>query len=164
MTTRASRYKDRWIRCLWNCFEEFRDDMYESYLKHVEEFWEKDTTIDRIDVDWNYCKENCRRATYKQQSETNSKTHYLLYNWKIYNMLECSKASGVNISTLKHRVYRGITEETWLYSKEPIKKRNSIIGKYNEYRKRWWDLSYISFYKKNRIYKRPIWPDFITKL
>lgn len=68
---KAQAYKDywaRWIKCLWNSFEEFRDDMYESYIKHCEEFGSRQTTIDRIDVNWNYCKENCKRSTYLEQN------------------------------------------------------------------------------------------------
>lgn len=66
-----SRYWWRWI-CVcdeWNnSFEKFYEDMWGSYKKHVELFWEKNTQIDRIDVNWNYCKENCRRATIKEQA------------------------------------------------------------------------------------------------
>ena len=58
----------RWIKCKWNSFEEFRDDMYASYLCHSLEYWENQTTIDRINVNWNYCIENCRWATYKLQA------------------------------------------------------------------------------------------------
>ena len=54
------RYWWRWIKCLWKTFEEFYKDMWESYYKHVEEYWEKNTTIDRIDVDWHYCQNNNR--------------------------------------------------------------------------------------------------------
>ena len=49
---------DRWLK-----FENFRDDMYESYLAHVEEFGEKQTSIDRINNDGNYETSNCRWAT-----------------------------------------------------------------------------------------------------
>jgi hypothetical protein len=42
--------------------------MYESYIKHCEEFWKRQTTIDRIDVNWDYCKENCKRSTYLEQN------------------------------------------------------------------------------------------------
>ena len=41
--------------------------MWVSYKNHVDEYWEKDTTLDRIDVNWNYCKENCRSATRMEQ-------------------------------------------------------------------------------------------------
>lgn len=53
----------------WNTFENFRDDMYQSYLKHVEEFGRKDTSIDRLNNEGNYCLENCRWATKLEQSK-----------------------------------------------------------------------------------------------
>lgn len=58
----------KWIQVLWKDFKEFRDDMHDSYLEHVAIHWERNTTIDRIDSEWNYCKDNCRRATYQVQN------------------------------------------------------------------------------------------------
>ena len=60
-------YGGRGIKCEWKTFIEFRDDIYESYKEHLELFGKKNTTIDRIDVDGNYCKSNCRWATLLQQ-------------------------------------------------------------------------------------------------
>lgn len=67
-TVAYKNYWARWIKCLWKTFEEFRDDMYESYLKHCEKFGERQTTIDRIDNNWDYCKDNCKRSTYAEQN------------------------------------------------------------------------------------------------
>jgi hypothetical protein len=48
-------------------FENFYSDMYESYLEHVNEFGENQTTLDRIDVNGNYTPENCAWSTCKEQ-------------------------------------------------------------------------------------------------
>lgn len=79
-----NNYWWRWIKILWKDYWEFKQDMYDSYLKHVEEFWEKDTTIDRIDVNWDYCKENCRRATIHEQNNNKRTNKEVVYKWKKY--------------------------------------------------------------------------------
>jgi hypothetical protein len=51
----------------WDKFENFRDDMYESYLKHCEEFGVNNTSIDRINNNNDYEPLNCVWATCLEQ-------------------------------------------------------------------------------------------------
>jgi hypothetical protein len=53
---------DRWMEYL-----NFREDMYPSYINHVNQYGEKDTTLDRNNSDGNYCPDNCKWATLKEQ-------------------------------------------------------------------------------------------------
>lgn len=93
---RYNCYWWRWIKVERETFEEFKNDMYESYLEHCKEYWEKDTTLDRIDVNGNYCKENCRWATRYEQMNNTQKSKKVKYMWVEY----------LSVSDLCHKIWR----------------------------------------------------------
>lgn len=127
------RYGWRWIKFEWKNFEEFRKDMKDSYYEHVKKYWEKNTTIDRINVDWNYCKENCRRATRQEQYENMSNNHKVLYKWKEYpTIAKLCKEKWVNYRLVRDRLqwWRTIEDAVDLplipLWKKHVKKGNNI--------------------------------------
>jgi len=72
-------YKDYWWRWITydkrrEKFEEFYKDMWESYKEWL--------TIDRIDNNWNYCKENCRWVTNKENNNNRRDNVFITYKWK----------------------------------------------------------------------------------
>lgn len=76
-----SLYGWRWIKCDWKSYDEFKEDMYDSYIEHCKKFWEKQTSIDRLDNSKNYNKENCRWATWKEQNNNQSKSVKYSWHW-----------------------------------------------------------------------------------
>lgn len=65
-----SIYKDKGITVCerWRSFENFQEDMKESFEAHSEIHGESDTTLDRINGEKGYYPENCRWATHKVQA------------------------------------------------------------------------------------------------
>lgn len=74
----------RWIKVERETFSDFFNDMYESYVEFVKKHWTENTTIDRIDVNGNYNKENCRWLTMKDQQSWKRNNHRVVYKWKEY--------------------------------------------------------------------------------
>lgn len=87
-------WHDRGIKICdkWNDFEYFLKDMGKR---------PENTSLDRIDNNKNYCKENCRWASSKQQNR-NRRNNTL---FKDKTLSEWSELLGIKRSTLAQRIY-----------------------------------------------------------
>jgi len=87
-------YWGRWIKCEWNSVEEFYKDMWWSDNSLLE--------IDRIDNNGNYCKENCRWVTPKENC--NNKRNTLYYKWEPLSLV-CERLN-LNRDSIQSRLHR----------------------------------------------------------
>lgn len=97
-------YGGRGIKYLWETFEQFKTDMYDSYLKHVKEFGEDDTTIDRIDNNGHYCKENCKWSTRKEQSNNIRRNRKININGEVKNLCEWCETFNISSKLVSQRI------------------------------------------------------------
>ncbi|AXK21501.1 hypothetical protein [Bacillus sp. COPE52] len=105
----------------WSNFEQFKEDMYESYLKHCELHGDKNTSLERVDVDKGYSVNNCIWATFKQQANNrrpdiafkkrtlqerrnNGRTVYYEFNGGMKTLDDISVETGIPKGTLYHRI------------------------------------------------------------
>lgn len=114
----AHRYLKRGIKCEWNSFEEFYLDMNESYLKHVNLYGEKNTSIDRINNDGNYSKKNCKWSTSVEQNNNRSSNHLLDFEGKKQSIADWSRETGIPYNWIKLRIRRGWSVRKALTTKE----------------------------------------------
>jgi hypothetical protein len=99
------------ISCEWASFEDFYRDMGKSYNEHVLQYGEKDTTIERINSDKNYCLQNCRWATNAEQGRNTSQNRWLTYQGRTQCLTDWAKEVGLKKLTLHMRLYYGWTIE-----------------------------------------------------
>ena len=91
-------YWGRWIKNEWNTFEDFYEDMKDWYSDGL--------TIDRIDVNWNYCKENCRWSTMKEQQNNKRNNVLLTYKWITKNFEEWANIKWLTLDCIRKRYYK----------------------------------------------------------
>lgn len=104
-TVYFSRYGGRGIKIIWKSFDEFKDDMYNLYLKHCDEYGEKNTSIDRVNNNGNYSKENCRWATPIMQRNNQREWRKLItYKNKTLTSHQWSKITNIAVPTLLRRI------------------------------------------------------------
>jgi hypothetical protein len=100
-------YGGRGIKFLWSSKEEFFDDMLESFNEHVKKYGEKNTTLERIDVDGHYCKDNCRWATWKEQAINKRRSRRYFKYKRILEFLKKNQGIWVSGNDI-HALFSGI--------------------------------------------------------
>ena len=66
-----------------------------------------DCTIDRIDVNGNYCPENCRWVSLQEQSRNKRSTKWIEYEGETISLAEFCEKYGVSVSLASERLARG---------------------------------------------------------
>ena len=84
---------DKWLK-----FSGFMEDMSSTYKDGL--------SIDRINNNGNYCKENCRWATNIVQKRNTSRNRFLEYDGKKLTMAEWGEITGIGASTIEGRLNR----------------------------------------------------------
>jgi len=88
-----------------------RWESYESFLQDMGRKPTLDHSIDRIDNDGDYCPENCRWATQKEQSRNQRSNRILTYRGKSQCVTAWAEELGMASHVLQHRVDRGWSVE-----------------------------------------------------
>ena len=106
-SAKGKGYADRGIKIC----EEWQE--YLTFKKWaLENGYNDNLSLDRIDVDGDYCPGNCRWVDQKTQSNNKRNNHMLTYKGETKTMAEWAEIKGIKYHTLKNRINKyGFTVE-----------------------------------------------------
>lgn len=113
---RFKNYGGRGIKILWKSFQDFKKDMYKSYQKSMvtKTYGELGISIDRIDPNGHYCKENCRWTSIWKQNLNRTNNHMLTYKGETKPLTQWAREKGFKRGLLENRIKRGWSVEEML--------------------------------------------------
>lgn len=103
------RYKNYGGRGIIVC-----DEWKNSYLNFKNDIGEKPTsehTLDRIDVNGNYCKENCRWASLEEQANNTTRNHFVELDGINLTITQWARKYSLKPEVIFGRLERGWSEE-----------------------------------------------------
>lgn len=98
---------------------------FDDFLKDMGFRPSKNHSLDRIDNNGNYCPENCRWATIKEQNRNKSTNRLVTFNGKTQCISDWAEEIGINRATLYDRI------ENWPIEKAlttPLMRKNKNIA------------------------------------
>lgn len=86
--------------------EEWKNDFFNFRDWALNNGYSKELTLDRIDIEKDYCPENCRWVTWEKQQNNKSNDHKVIINDKEYSMSEAAKILDINYYALRSHLRR----------------------------------------------------------
>lgn len=110
LNTKNNRYKHYGGRGITIC-DEWLHNFQVFYDWAMANGYQEELSIDRIDVNGNYCPENCRWATPKEQARNQRTSRYLTINGETKTLAEWCDLCGLKKTTVYDRLQLGWTPE-----------------------------------------------------
>lgn len=114
--------------------EEWRNDFRTFYEWAMKNGYADNLTIDRIDVNGNYCPENCRWVEFKEQMNNTRRNRFLTFKGETKTVAQWSEELSIKPATLYTRLNKGWSVEKTLTT--PVKEINRWSKSCAEGRKR----------------------------
>lgn len=101
--------------------EEWKNSFQNFYDWAISHGYDEKLSIDRIDVNGNYCPENCRWTNSSVQNRNRADRKRYIYDGQELLLSEISEKTGIRVGTLWQRIQRGIPLEDKVYmNKKPV--------------------------------------------
>lgn len=101
--SKDKRYKNYGGRGITVC-EEWKNSFEAFHNWAMANGYNENLTIERIDVNGNYCPENCKWATLREQMRNTTRNHFVTAFGETKTIAEWSQVSGISQNVIKDRL------------------------------------------------------------
>lgn len=102
---------------------EWENDFYAFRDWAIQNGYDESLSIDRIDVNGDYCPENCRWTTNKIQMNNRRSNRYITIDGVTKTMKEWSEIYGIRYQTVQKRIGKGMSEQEAITTPSRYKNR-----------------------------------------